>query len=339
MKKSLKKVKLIILMTALIVTYFFCERLLGIKTEHGIRQASDMYVQPEDSIDVVFLGSSHIHTNVNTAQLWSEHGIAAYDYSGADQPLWMSYNYLKEICKYQKPKLVVLDLFSVAVYDTEYFKDFIFLSDNLNGFKFSLNKIEMMKNSCQFETLTDHFPSFVTWHNRYKELSEVDLKQLFATDYERMAFKGYTPYFGVEEKAEPQEVKEVTELEPKEAEYLQKIKDYCAENDMELMFVTAPHVEEADKAHEIYNRVEQMALDEGYLFLNGMKLFDELGIDCSKDFNDESHLNYWGSCKYTRYLGKLIKESYEIPDRRGQEGYESWDRHVEEIKRKVEQNA
>ena len=132
---------------------------------------------------------------------------------------------------------------------------------------------------------------------------------------------------------------EITFTANEQAEYLQKIKDYCAENDMELMFVTAPHVEEADKAHEIYNRVEQMALDEGYLFLNGMKLFDELGIDCSKDFNDESHLNYWGSCKYTRYLGKLIKESYELPDRRGQEGYESWDRHVEEIKRKVEQNA
>ena len=167
---------------ALIVTYMFAERLLFVKTEHGIRQASEMYVQPENSIDVVFLGSSHVHTNINTAKLWTDYGIASYDYSGADQPIWMSYYYLKEICKYQTPRLVVLDLFSVAIYDTEYYDNFPFMSDNLSGMKFSANKLQMMQCSFTKQSFTEYFPTFITWHTRYKDLKDADIERFSMSD-------------------------------------------------------------------------------------------------------------------------------------------------------------
>ena len=65
-----------------------------------------MYWQPENAIDVVMMGTSHVHCGVNTAFLWEKYGIASYDYSGAEQPLWMTYFYLKELYKYQTPKVV-----------------------------------------------------------------------------------------------------------------------------------------------------------------------------------------------------------------------------------------
>ena len=150
-----------------------------------------------------------------------------------------------------------------------------------------------------------------------------------------MAFKGYTPYFGVKEQVEQPVSSAVKELEPKESEYLQLIKSFCSDNEIELMFVTAPHVEGAEVANKIYNNFEIMADEEGYYFLNGMKCDDEMGIDYSTDFNDESHLNYWGSCKYTAYLGSILKKQYEIPDRRGLELYESWNRNVEEVYERI----
>ena len=58
-------------------------------------------------IDVLFLGSSHVHCNVNTQLLWDEYGMAAYLMTGAEQPLWNSYYNLKEALKTQKPRLVV----------------------------------------------------------------------------------------------------------------------------------------------------------------------------------------------------------------------------------------
>jgi hypothetical protein len=53
-----------------------------------------------------------------------------------------------------------------------------------------------------------------------------------------------------------------------------------------------------------------------------------MDLDFETDFNDPSHLNYDGSCKFTDYLAGEIVRQFDIPDRRGCEGYESWDQNV-----------
>ncbi len=130
-------------------------RLLCVKSQDGIDQARAFYHQPENSIDVVFLGSSHIHCNINTAYLWTEYGIAAYDYSAAEQPLWMTYYWLREFCKTQKPKLVVLDVYSPAAYEADY--QYRWMEENLFGMRFSANKLEMMQASVEKKRLSDYF--------------------------------------------------------------------------------------------------------------------------------------------------------------------------------------
>ena len=64
-----------------------------------------------------------------------------------------------------------------------------------------------------------------------------------------------------------------------------------------------------------------------------------IGLNFETDFNDESHLNYWGAYKFTEYLGKELKSRFELPDRRGEEGYETWQQNFEEIASYVEQNS
>ena len=71
--------------------------ILQTKTEAGVMQMRALYDQPKDTIDVVMLGSSHVHCGINTAKLFSDYGIAGYDLSSAEQSLWVSYHYLKEI--------------------------------------------------------------------------------------------------------------------------------------------------------------------------------------------------------------------------------------------------
>ena len=173
--KIVKGLRLFVLITAIVITYFFSDRLLGLKTQHGICQARDMYAQPKNTIDVVFMGSSHVHYNINTADLWANYGIASYDYSSAEQPLWISYYYLKEICKYQNPKLGVLDLYCPAKFKDDY--QYYYLTDSLNGMKFSLNKLQMLYDSCELSNIFDYFPSIVTYHSRYDELSDEDFER------------------------------------------------------------------------------------------------------------------------------------------------------------------
>lgn len=304
------------------------------KTEHGIRQADMLYSQPENSIDVLFLGSSHIHYDVNTALLWDEYGIAAYDYSAAEQPLWITYHYLVEACKYQNPKVVVLDLYCPARFKEDYQYDF--LETNLNGMRLSLNKLRMLLASCEIERIFEYFPDFVTYHSRYSELKISDFEYLVRTAKEQNSFKGFTAYFGITPMEKPVFDQPYSGgLTVKSEIYLQRIIDYCKDNDIELFLMVAPYMTTKED-ETVYNRVHEIANYCGLEFQSTNFFYKEMEIDFEHDFNDESHLNYWGSCKFSRFLGQEIKDRFDIPDRRGDVYWESWDRHSREIRAEVE---
>ncbi len=337
LKKRKKTIVIFIFTVMFILCYFASDRILSIKTAHGIRQARDMYAQPRDSIDVVFMGSSHIHCDVNTALLWENYGIAAYDYSAAEQPLWITYYYLREICKYQKPELIVLDLYSPARFKEDYQYDW--LADNLNGVRFSWNKIRMILASCEMDRIWDYFPSMATYHLRYAELNGEDWEYLKMSKKERAAFKGYTPYYYVNPQEEPVLAeKQSGGITIKSEMYLQRIIEYARDQGIDLFLMVSPYIT-TDEDELVYNRVHEIADRYGLKFNSTNYYYTTMGLNFEEDFNDNSHLNYLGSCKFTDYLAKELKQMYDIPDRRGMKKWESWDRHVQEIRREVEETA
>lgn len=325
MKKNLIRVGFVVILAA---TLYLAASVLSIKSEHGVNQASGMYWQPENSIDVVMLGTSHIHCDINTGLLWEKFGIASYDYSGAEQPLWMTYHYLKELYKYQEPEMIVLDLYAPAAFKEDY--QYKWIAENIYGMKFSLNKLQMLAVSVEPEKLGQYFPSFAVYHNRYDELEAEDFENFFWNSQEKEAFKGYTPYWN----REPQQRPEFSEsrsdgLTPKSEKYLRKIIADIKKQGSRLVLIVSPYIVSADE-QRTYNRIEEIAREEGIAFINYNEYYDEIGIDFEKDFNDGSHLNYWGSCKFTEYLGEYLV-SCGLPDRRGQEGYESWEDNAQLI--------
>ncbi len=326
-------------------------------TEHGVKQTIALYDQPEDSIDVLVLGSSHVHYGVNTAYLWEKHGIAAYDYSSAEQPLWVSYHYLIEACKTQKPKVVVLDFFTPAAFQENHKYKYSFLSDSLYGFKFSLNKL-MMMHAC-FDGDPDlwnkYFPAFFGYHDQYADVEPEDIDKLFE-DYED--FKGFTPYFAMD----PTEIygidtKNVLPPSAKSQKYLKKIIDYTKKHDIELYITIVPYkvnteqvtdvVQEEDKRYNWLREYVAQLTNEGYdnlYFDYTVERLDSFGIlfGVGTDMYDSTHLNYYGSCKFSDFLGKDLLDRYGrdlIPDHRGDEKYSSWDRNVEIIRKDVEDHG
>ncbi|MCR5107803.1 MAG: hypothetical protein K6B28_06535 [Lachnospiraceae bacterium] len=304
---------------------FFANRVLAYKNMHGTWQARALYMQPRNTVDVVMLGTSHIHCDVNTAVLWRDYGIAAYDYSAAEQPLWVTYYYLKEFCKYQTPKVAVLDLYAPARFNDDFNKQW--LKDNLHGVRFSLNKIRMMLDTCTPEEFDRYLIPLWGYHSRYDELTNEDWDYMIPSKKEA-DFKGYTPFFDVIEDMQP-ELGEVEKgnLPPKSEIYLQKIIDYTRENGIELFLVVNPYPSTAEEK-ETYDRIEEMALEQGILYRNTN--FDSafMGLDYNKDYNDASHLNYNGSVKFSDYLGMMLKFNFDIPDRRGDPDYITWDNNV-----------
>ena len=69
------------------------------------------YQMEENSIDVIFLGSSHSATTFIPQTVYDTNGITSYNLSCEQQSLLTSYYWLKEVYQYQSPKVVVLDIF------------------------------------------------------------------------------------------------------------------------------------------------------------------------------------------------------------------------------------
>ncbi len=310
-----------VMIFALIVSNL--DTLFSIKTYHGIMQNRAMYAQPENTVDVVFMGSSHIHCDVNTALLWDNYGIAGYDYSAAEQPIWMTYYYLKEFCKNQDPELVVVDLYSIARFGDD-FND-LWMPDNVYGMNFSLNKVNLMLNSCSKDQINKFFPSFSGYHNRYNELEAKDYDLLDIKEDDLAQFKGYTPYYGLAQGLSPSlNVTDKTPIPPKSKEYLQKIIDYTKDNEINLMLIVNPYPSTPEE-EKVYNSIEEMARENSIEFINMNKLGDAMGLNTEAHYNDESHLNYEGSCVFSNYLGECLKLSYILEDHRGKEEYKTWD--------------
>ncbi|MCR5773024.1 MAG: hypothetical protein K6G87_17505 [Butyrivibrio sp.] len=316
-----------VIVFVLIVSHL--DTLFSIKTYHGIMQNRAMYAQPKDTVDVVFMGSSHIHCDVNTAVLWDNYGIAGYDYSAAEQPIWITYYYLKEFCKNQNPEVVVIDLYSIARFGDD-FNEF-WMPDNVYGMNFSLNKARLMLNSCTKEQINKYFPSFAGYHNRYNELEEQDYELLDISEEELSEFKGYTPYFGISKGHTPSlNVTEKSPIPEKSKRYLQKIIDYTNNNGIELMLIVNPYPSTIED-EKVYNSIEEMAMNNGVEYVNMNKFNDAMGLNTEEHYYDDSHLNYEGSCVFSNYLGECLKLSYILEDHRGNAEYKSWDSFSERV--------
>lgn len=125
------------------------------------------YQLENNSLDVINIGSSHVHSGINTIQLYREEGIASYNLSAGSQPVWYSWYYLREAMKTQNPKVVVLDVYTLINPDDDAFIEKAQL--NLLTMKPSWNKLEALYTSGTDQVIR-LFLGFPKNHIRYREL-------------------------------------------------------------------------------------------------------------------------------------------------------------------------
>ena len=71
----------------------------------------DMYLkEEEDTIDVMFFGSSLAYCDVVPATIYQETGITSYVMAGPEQTMPITYRYLRQACKTQSPKAVFIEV-------------------------------------------------------------------------------------------------------------------------------------------------------------------------------------------------------------------------------------
>lgn len=315
-------VKGIIVIVVFAFVLIIVTRVLMTKSEDGIEQMWALYKQKPNTVDVVFLGSSKGYCMLDTGVVWDEQGISSFDTGGAEAPSWVCYYYMKELLKTQKPKVIMYET-TVAAYRNEVMEQpEVWSVVNNYGFHWNRNRIESLKVNTTKENFYRLLLPLGSMHNNYKSLTKND----FVDENNTINHKGFDSRETVVEFDTP-DAKSVTERVPcneKHIIYLQKMIDLARENGIEFVVMVSPYYVTNDE-QKIFNYLSDYCLDQGVEFINYNYLYDEMGLDFKTDMAENIHVNLSGSKKWSSYVGKQLKEKYELEDHRGDNKYYSWE--------------
>jgi hypothetical protein len=185
----------------------------------------------------------------------------------------------------------------------------------LDGMKLSKAKIDAINASMMEDEafITYLFP-ILRYHSRWNELSGEDFKYLFHKD--TVSHNGFLMRVDVKPVTVIPKGKKLADYQFGENsyDYLDRITKLCKDNDIELVLIKSPSVypywyKEWD------DQMVQYAKENDLNYYNFLDVADDIGIDYSKDTYDGGlHLNLEGAQKFTDYFGKILSDTYALPN-------------------------
>ena len=269
--------------------------------------------------ELLMVGNCEAYENISPMKLWEAYGITSYIRGNSNQLIPQSYYLLREALRYEKPKVVLLNIQAMAVEEqsSEEYNRMVF-----DGMRWSKDKWQgIMASRTEGEKMADYLFPILRYHSRWSELSEADFSYAFRQKptksyngyYLRADIRPYTEF--------PAERRRSDYTFPeKNVEYLEQIVRLCRENGIKLVLMKAPSMYPVwvDPYEE---QIREFADKEGIYYINTLEHMDEIGLDMSADTYDEGlHLNVYGAEKLSVWLGRDLKERYGLTDFRKEEG-------------------
>ncbi len=301
---------------------------------------SCMYSEPDETLDVVIVGSSHVNNGYIPNLLWENCNASACNVFSWSQPMWISYHYIQETLKTQTPSIIVLEMFGITYGHSYIMPQEIDKTSYSNSFNidFGLNYLNMAKTvefcGLELRNFEDFLP-LVKYHTKWKNF---DIESALYNPHKDIdPIKGYgisTQVYSVEK---PQYY--TTELmEPYEysVKYLDKIVKLCEQNGIELVFTMVPYVYNEAEV-KIYNWLEEYSASNDIPFINyNGEDGERIGFDFATDLSDNGHVNLNGALKVTQDLCDYLNENYKFPSPESRTNMEQLDNHLKQAKQIIE---
>ncbi|MBR5111753.1 MAG: hypothetical protein IK099_16350 [Clostridia bacterium] len=311
------------LLAALLLMY--ANYVLTPKHDYGICSMMNLYRQPDDSVDVLAVGTSLAYAGINTNVLWEEYGIASYNLCSAEQPFWVSYYTIREALKTQHPKVILLDA-KPAIYTRDYTRRGRTILSTF-GIKGMENRVGAIL-AC-VENPRDawgYILGLPEVHSNYAKLTAQDFPFPPDNGGRGDSWKGYIEADTVEQHQKPSLVYNSVKrnMNDREEEYARKIFEYAQSEGITVLLLGLPNPDYAND-HMYYNALWAVAAEYGIHGINYNDPGMRFGLRYSSDFADWQHLNVKGSVTFSRKLGEDLEMLFDLPDRRGDEKYASYD--------------
>jgi hypothetical protein len=314
----MKKKILINIVAVLIVllVLVLLQRLFMPKYMSSIHEGNliEEYYDEVKAHDVIFIGDCEVFSNVSPITLWEQYGIPSYIRGSAQQLIWQSYYLLEEALTYEKPKVVVFNALSMKYNEPQ--KE-AYNRLTLDGMKLSMSKFRAIKASMMGdEALISYLFPLLRYHSRWNELTGEDVKYMFQK--ETLSHNGFLMRIDTKPVTVVPKGKKLPDYSFGENsyDYLERMTKLCKENGIKLVLIKSPSVypywyEEWDE------QIANFAKENDLTYINFLDYTEDMGIDYSTDTYDGGlHMNLSGAEKFTKYLGQLLQEKYQLPDRR-----------------------
>mgnify|MGYP002857658717 CR=1 FL=1 len=252
-----------------------------------------------DSVDTVFIGSSHQFCSVDVNLLNREYGMNAILLTSRSQNLMLSYYGILESVELQHPKTVVLETCDVSIGVEE---PTTLAKASFYDHMPNLSRTKWISVRASGDPFYLYYIPLTSLHGNWGDVRLYDLKLPGRlAPGERYSYHFYltSPLnsWSIVPENEKSQIPEGSVI------WLDRIVQLCYENGIELILYTAPYAAGSDD-QKVFNALSDYAEEKGLRYYNLMHRMDEIGIDVSTDFFDPGHLNYSGQEKLTRYLAE-----------------------------------
>jgi len=276
--------------------------------------------EPENSIDVLFLGSSYAYCDWNPGAMYDASGLTGYVMGGSEQTPTLTYWYLREALKTQKPAVVVMEGTSLLFQRYQNYTQV-----NVGYMPWGLNRVGATLQASEPEKRLGLFFDLYFYHDRWKELTAGDVKRAL-TPPKADLLKGFTAMGGAYE-GEPfdRPVDQPEEVYQEHLAALGQIAGLCQEEGIDLIVTINPTYSRCGEA--LY---EKMEADVGRAapqarFYNWADSFEEIGLEGAGALSDGWHLNREGAGTFSAYTGRLLRELGYEPRPQSEENRAAWE--------------
>ena len=307
-KKVVRNALLFLLFMALLgLELIWIDRLFLLKETGGVQLHFSQLRR--NSVDTVFIGTSHQYCSIDPDLLYDEFGINTYMLATSGQTLPMSYYAAMEAIAYQHPKRIIFEVCYAA-------NGLITINNEMSHYFFDGMPLCKAKKLAIDELIEKEDQIYFylplgLYHGRWKELRQVDFLNDEVSKRGGQKADNMVSIHDIAVLADPSEKEELPEHME---EWLEKIATLCRENQVELILYVAPYIvsdgedaeniESTKRVQRIFNTVGDIASRNGLEYHNLFYELDEIGFDQETDWADTQHLNQNGQAKLTRYMAQ-----------------------------------
>jgi hypothetical protein len=316
-----------------ILSFLFIQQLFMPKYASSVYEGGlirEYYQEPVKDHDVLIIGDCEVYENISPVTLWEEYGFTSYIRGSAQQLIWNSYYLLEEALRYETPDAVVFNVLSMQ-YDQPQAEEFNRIT--LDDMKLSDLKLKAVEASqYKGETALSYIFPLFRFHDRWSELSAEDFRYFFSKP--PVSVNGFMVRCDIR----PVDIEDIPKgmkradytFGANAYKYLDMITNLCQERNIPLLLIKAP-VYYPYWYPEWDEQMIEYAAENNVEYINFLNHTDEIGLDFSQDTYDGGlHLNLYGAEKFSRFLGKILQQTYTLPDRRNEpETAERWAKKTE----------